>query len=667
MKEDLVINLVPLEVPRSSISIYVSPASDAGANLISARHVGGGDNDPKWSWDLHEFPGSSAYEVSASNVPVLKRIARKSLHAYLVGRGLIVSPDFIDRLKILQFDHTDTPHNTDVYKTFVLRVLAPKEQHASQPQSWHLSISYDGETEISKIPLRNLGATAQFASRVVVGRSLRKAKDLTEDERNSDWAHAVINGKIRSSLGLPIWGTRPENKYKKLYDESAAFLTKHLKGATLGNGCSVYDTGFQPIAEGQVIQASQDSNILVFGDNHTHYNPYNGLKEYGPFQAASDGYKFFFIFHKEDADYANRLYSALNKGLRGFPGLQRFAGLELRLDRGKTINFLQEDPTDEIAERLKAFTPEEHTRYLAIYISRIKKDNPDEQKKYIYYRIKHALLERNIASQVVYRSNIDSPSFHYFLPNIAVAMLAKLGGIPWRLSRPVKHDLIVGLGAFRERDERLFLGTTVAFRNDGTFIRFDASRVETVQHLIDFFRTVLSAIPKLWPDAKRLVIHFYKRMNEREERAIQTALDALGIRIPYVVLHIVEDVELAPFDLAYSGRMPTSGTCVTLRRGDYLLCNNTRYSNLTGARIDDFPLPIRIKITKASVSDLTNDDVRQLIDEAYQFSRMYWVSVRQKGKPVTVLYSERVAAFGAAFPEQALPRSEVATTSLWFL
>jgi len=156
-------------------------------------------------------------------------------------------------------------------------------------------------------------------------------------------------------------------------------------------------------------------------------------------------------------------------------------------------------------------------------------------------------------------------------------------------------------------------------------------------------------------------------MNAEEEKAVVSALDVLGLKIPYVVANIVEDTNLVPVDLAYSGKMPMSGTCVILRRGDYLLCNNTRYADVTGSKIDDFPFPVRIKISKASIRELASEDIQQLIDQVYQFSRMYWVSVKQKGKPVTILYSERVAEMSASFEGQALPHSDVATRSLWFL
>jgi hypothetical protein len=35
--------------------------------------------------------------------------------------------------------------------------------------------------------------------------------------------------------------------------------------------------------------------------------------------------------------------------------------------------------------------------------------------------------------------------------------------------------------------------------------------------------------------------------------------------------------------------------------------------------------------------------VKELIDQVYQFSRIYWKSVKQQGLPVTIKYPEMIA------------------------
>ena len=52
-----------------------------------------------------------------------------------------------------------------------------------------------------------------------------------------------------------------------------------------------------------------------------------------------------------------------------------------------------------------------------------------------------------------YAEKLGNPKikYEYSLTNIAVAMLAKLDGVPWRLHVPVKNELIVGVGAFKRK------------------------------------------------------------------------------------------------------------------------------------------------------------------------------------------------------------------------
>lgn len=668
MSQDLVLNLVPFEILRKDNIIHVCADPNAGPNSIRSDVVGLSERSDRASWSHIAFEGSVAFTVEESNTPALEQLVNKALRDHLSQQDLVISSNFIGAITALEKVEDDNNRGVTIYREFSLRIYNPGWQHACKGFKWHLGIAYRGKTEILNQSLSQLNDIAKSISKVVIGNNLKKIEHLTDAEKSDIHTKPVISFEAQKLLGITKHYVRTVNKYSVFYDESLRFYSQYLSGQTIGELFTVFESGFQPISENQIVRVSKDSNLLIFGNGHTHFNPYNGLKSYGPYETvAPDSYRFFFIFHKEDNDYANTLYAYLNRGLKGFPGLEKFVGLDLNLDKNKTITFTQDDPIEEITQQLDGLEFEPDKKYIAVYISRINKDELDPEKSSIYYRLKQVLLGKNISSQVVLKSNIQSPSFNYFLPNIAVAILAKLGGIPWRLSRPVRHDLVIGLGAFRPKGGGVFLGTTVAFRNDGTFVRFDSSQVNSVEDLIEYFRNILSVVQRENVEAKRLVIHFYKKMNKEEEKAVVRALDELGLKIPYIVLNVVDYCELIPFDLSYSGKMPMSGTCVKVRRGDYLLCNNSRYSDVTGARIDDFPYPVRVTVSKGSMPDLVDGDIQQLIDQVYQFSRMYWRSVKQKGEPVTILYSEKVAEISAAFEHQNLPHTSVATGSLWFL
>jgi hypothetical protein len=86
---------------------------------------------------------------------------------------------------------------------------------------------------------------------------------------------------------------------------------------------------------------------------------------------------------------------------------------------------------------------------VAIYISPISKTEKDHPQHFAYYKIKELLLNKGISSQVLYKEHLSKEDFYYFIPNIYVALLAKIGGIPWRLARVKEDEIIIGVGAFK--------------------------------------------------------------------------------------------------------------------------------------------------------------------------------------------------------------------------
>ena len=74
---------------------------------------------------------------------------------------------------------------------------------------------------------------------------------------------------------------------------------------------------------------------------------------------------------------------------------------------------------------------------------------------------------------MIYRENLNKEGFKFYVSNIAVAILAKLGGIPWCLKDKSNDELIVGVGAFKSKQfNQRYLGSTFCFSSDGSFNGF---------------------------------------------------------------------------------------------------------------------------------------------------------------------------------------------------
>lgn len=82
------------------------------------------------------------------------------------------------------------------------------------------------------------------------------------------------------------------------------------------------------------------------------------------------------------------------------------------------------------------------------------------------------------------------------MPNIAVAILAKLEGIPWRLKRPVKNELVVGIGAFKSKAVNArYIGSAFCFSNDGHFQGFNCFPANDIIMLAGSIREAVTVAP----------------------------------------------------------------------------------------------------------------------------------------------------------------------------
>ena len=125
--------------------------------------------------------------------------------------------------------------------------------------------------------------------------------------------------------------------------------------------------------------------------------------------------------------------------------------------------------------------------------------------------------------------------------------------------------------------------------------------------------------------------------------------------------------DLLAFDLdSKENLMPYSGTYIKVAEREYLLFNNTRYNQTSSPTSREYHFSVKLKLTSTNLNLLNNTIlIETLIDQVYQFSRMYWKSVKQQNIPVTILYPEMVAEIFPHFDIQEL--KQFGKDNLWFL
>lgn len=552
------------------------------------------------------------------------------------------------------------------YEKYLLRTSIG--QYSPQPE---LTVMYDGTSFLCRESVMEYpGEVSDFNHVVMDGRFFRYEDDPEHMKIDPSRMHPVVNSTIRKRLNKFIPWKKKSNKVVRYYNHIEWFRKMLHDQGVLKDALSGLAGEWLRVKKDDHAKTLPGSDELTFGGNNTHKIPYDGLKRYKPYKAPAHKHlRILFILHQNDGKtIGNTLYKKMTGKAKGFIGLPGFINVPVNISPDHVFFSDSQNPLPEIAKELREREFDPKYRYLAIYLSPISKDDHDPAKHRVYYRIKEELLKRGITSQVIDRTKVSADNFKYSLPNIAVAILAKLGGIPWQLKEPVARELIVGIGACRNKNlTEPYLGSAFCFGNNGTFRGFQCfTKSDTTMLAGSIYDAVRDYVQK-HNRVERLVIHFYKQLSYRDLRPIQRMLHNLGLDIPVIVVTInkTESKDIVLFDRKSEYKMPGSGTYSKAGYNTWLLSNNTLYPGTNGT-LKDFPFPVKIKLA-SSHEDILEDEeqVNILIGQVYQFSRLYWKSVTQQSLPVTITYPEMVAEIFPHFESQVLP--EYGRESLWFL
>ncbi|NNV57801.1 Piwi domain-containing protein [Limnovirga soli] len=585
------------------------------------------------------------------------------------GVAHIMHRNFTKEVEVWFLNEVSNSVKYNVYSQYTLKV-----QHNKVSNGPELVIAYDGTTKVYKQSVKEMVGfdTAKFNWMNCNG-ILHRWKYLPDEHKlNLHKVFPVVSNTLKPELGIRFDIPDLTNRYPKYYKEITGFYTKYLDDETFRKIIPLVKTGFVTRTIDQFEVISGDSNKLQFGKG-IGKEPKLDLKRLGPCRPVPppNNVKFFFIYMLADKPLMEKLKGYFLKGYKYHPNMQDFIHQTFSFDESLDICFESTDTAVKtIWESIKDRTKQPDTKYFAVYISPVAKFEPDYERRRIYYRVKEMLLTHSYLSQVIFKENITKDAFNYFLPNIQIAILAKLGGIPWRLNRQPNDELIVGIGAFYSHTHKSkYVGSASCFNNEGEFKGFDCFGSGDTISLAGSIRKAVQTFLNTHPQASRLIIHFYKLISKKELKPIlDTLYNSLNLTIPVIVVTINKTAskELLAFDTESAGLMPYSGTYINVGEREYLLFNNTRYDENSKPTPKEYHFPVKIKLTSTHLELLEEKElVDLLIDQVYQFSRMYWKSVSQQNLPVTLAYPEMVAEVFPYFKYDRLP--DFGKETLWFL
>jgi hypothetical protein len=312
-----------------------------------------------------------------------------------------------------------------------------------------------------------------------------------------------------------------------------------------------------------------------------------------------------------------------------------------------------------------------------------------------YLRAKAVLLMNGIPVQEARLSTLTKPpaSLQYTMQNIAVALYAKMGGVPWTVAHDlgVDDELVIGMGMaelsgsrFQERQRHM--GITTVFRGDGNYLLASVAKACSYTEYPDVLRTATADVLREvktrngWRpgDTIRIVFHLSKPLKHIEmAEIVNDAVLEVGREqtVQFAFLTVSHDHGFKILDSdqagiqARNGRkarfVPDRGTMAQVGQATRLLCTNGPQQ--VKRPTTPLPSPLLVHLhPKSSYNDLA-----YLTEQALKFTSLTWRSTQPAYSPVTIFYSELIAELLARL--QNLPGWSPAVlnsklrTSRWFL
>ncbi|WP_176331628.1 argonaute/piwi family protein [Burkholderia vietnamiensis] len=284
---------------------------------------------------------------------------------------------------------------------------------------------------------------------------------------------------------------------------------------------------------------------------------------------------------------------------------------------------------------------------------------PPRQNPYLV--AKAAFLSNQIPTQFVAIETLAMPpgNLVYTLSNLALALYAKLGGIPWLIKsdRAIAHEVVIGLGSAAIGESRFskkerIVGITSVFRGDGGYLlsnlsnavpiaKYSEALTESLQATLQRVRTEMNWMKG---DSVRVVVHAFKPMRNIEIESLKAALREFSeFDLQFAFVYVKQDHPYLLFDDGQPGvkgrgdKTPIRGLYAEIGEYESLL-------TLTGPRelkraTDGLPKPLLLNLHR----DSTFKDLVYLTKQVYWFSSHSWRSFLPAALPVTIYYSDLVA------------------------
>ncbi|MDY0077672.1 MAG: Piwi domain-containing protein [Bacteroidales bacterium] len=576
------------------------------------------------------------------------------LYRYFTQEEAYLQSNFVSDLIIWVYD-TSLPSNIARFNRIQLKVKYYEEDKQAS-----LGLSFLGKSYILKDSLETLDHTQPGATKhlkkVIYNKQILHHRHLPDEAHaKRDIQYPILSRDLMRALHIHIPPTRNIHKHQVQWEMAQRFFKDSL--ADRPETGLIFEKGWSELR--RLFQLQGTTKALLFGQDRVHTDIYRGLKNYGSYKPLKVKQLVCFFIYTAEEELAKEKLRASLLATNADSGLGVYMKLAVHHEKGLDICLKKGDNMgDQLAEQLSHKSLDSSLAYMAIYVSPFDKYTGAEAQRKVYYQIKEQLLKRGIASQAFVGAKATNPQtkFQFWVPNIAMAAIAKLGGIPWVLSKTHQSSLVVGFGMYKLPQYDLkFEASSFVFADDGHFKGFDYYPASESTAIAAKLEEALNQYLLKHGKPKRLVMHYYKTLSNKQFMPVKKMLDAYDPGLAFYVVRVnqgrTDDFFVKAVHDAYG--LPADGSVFRLSGQDYLLYVN----GYTGeGKPKSQPMPVRCYL-QANKAALLHDEqtVKALLQQVYDFTRLYWRSVRQPSVPVTIDYPRMLVSQTAWFKDSALP------------
>jgi len=423
--------------------------------------------------------------------------------------------------------------------------------------------------------------------------------------------------------------------------------------------------------------------IFSSDGSQSHADKWRGMLEYGPFQPPHEPHpRIVFLFCEDHRNDANHFYMKLRDGAARYSGLKQFVGVNIDRDNISGVHiprYLYQrggaDLCDHVFHEISKLDAD-FAVVLCEQSWKIADNSP-------YGALKAGLIRASVPSQFVTRQLIHTPKqLQFALPNIAISILAKLGGIPWTIRvKSGEPSLVVGVAsshtrATTETTSKIY-GFAVCMLSNGQFLNASFFKAASShEEFLNLLRSGLEeALQKSYTVSSglgRVTMH----VSQFERRDTQQVIEDVLAQhrkntddpTPYEILRLSDQTPFEVYDFDNRHFVPPEGTVIGLNPKQSLLVAEGRKEPAAWSGRKPVTLEISRDYTSSSALKM-GDGIR----DVFNLSMVNWRGFKERSKPVTLVYAraitDRVRGMVHSHPQivDALSSDESINSVPWFL